>query len=638
MGGAVSVYSSNAVGVNVNPLTTDSMGRFGFYAADGRYNLVVSFSGVTLAIITDILLEDPANPNAYTINGGSIDNTPIGNITRSTGKFTTVDTTTPISLASGGTGGTDPATARAAMSAAQSGVNNDITRAQALTRVDNTLLVGGATTTAALDGVSGLVAGAESGISGGLAFQALGSAWVLYTTNSSNELIIYNSTTNTVVGRFNAANNFVIDGNLGVGTSLPNRKLVVSNASAQGFEFGPGVGPSSSNELLNYNRSTSQHVPMHNFASAHFLYSGTAGSVLGLNQDLVGNVGVGLVPSAWGITGNVIDFQGNGTIGGGSTLSSNGLFIGNNWYYGSGAYRYKTTGTATQTVHGTGFSVLTAPSGTAGNPITFATLVNTNTNAVTTGANAAASALVVNRDTTTSRSINASGTINASGADYAEYERNGGLRFAKGDVVGFKADGTLTHNFDEAIRFGVKSTDPSIVGGDVWGSEKSLGRPCPQEPIFSKPQYSGAPDPGLTPELPSDASQEQQAEHDAAMQAHAAARYKHIIDKAEYDARVHTARHLFDTATWLEYERAKAAFDAALEDARQGVDRIAYAGKVPCNVTGATPGGYIIADSFDGKIVGQFVTKPSFDQYLRAVGRVNRILPDGRCEVAVIVH
>jgi hypothetical protein len=122
------------------------------------------------------------------------------------------------------------------------------------------------------------------------------------------------------------------------------------------------------------------------------------------------------------------------------------------------------------------------------------------------------------------------------------------------------------------------------------------------------------------------------------MQAHAAASYAHTIDKAEHDARAHTARHLFDTATWPEYERAKAAFDAALEDARQGVDRIAYAGKVPCNVTGATPGGYIIADSLDGKIVGQFVTKPSFDQYLRAVGRVNRILPDGRCEVAVIVH
>lgn len=66
---------------------------------------------------------------------------------------------------------------------------------------------------------------------------------------------------------------------------------------------------------------------------------------------------------------------------------------------------------------------------------------------------------------------------------------------------------------------------------------------------------------------------------------------------------------------------------------------MAYSGKVPVNVTGATPGGYIIAvEGENGLIAGQFVADPDFSQYKRAVGRINRILEDGRAEVAVMVH
>jgi len=161
-------------------------------------------------------------------------------------------------------------------------------------------------------------------------------------------------------------------------------------------------------------------------------------------------------------------------------------------------------------------------------------------------------AIYVAKNTVTSRSVNAAGTINASGADYAEYECNNGLSIAKGSIVGFKADGTLTLTYTEAIRFAVKSTDPSYVGGDTWGV-------------------------GL-----------------------------------EGDA---------------------------LEAARQLVDRIAYSGKVPVNAQGATPGGYIVAVADDaGAITGEFVADPDFTQYKKAVGRVNRILADGRAEIAVIIH
>ena len=81
--------------------------------------------------------------------------------------------------------------------------------------------------------------------------------------------------------------------NVGIGTASPTRKLVVSNAGAQGFEFGAGVGPSSGNELLNYNRSTSLYVPLTLYASTHAFYTGTSGATLGLVLDASGNVGIG---------------------------------------------------------------------------------------------------------------------------------------------------------------------------------------------------------------------------------------------------------------------------------------------------------------------------------------------------------
>jgi hypothetical protein len=60
---------------------------------------------------------------------------------------------------------------------------------------------------------------------------------------------------------------------------------------------------------------------------------------------------------------------------------------------------------------------------------------------------------------------------------------------------------------------------------------------------------------------------------------------------------------------------------------------------VPVNVQGAIAGDYIIAVAAeDGSIGGQAVSDPDFAQYKLAVGRVNRILDDGRAEVAVIIH
>jgi hypothetical protein len=170
------------------------------------------------------------------------------------------------------------------------------------------------------------------------------------------------------------------------------------------------------------------------------------------------------------------------------------------------------------------------------------------------GENSANCMMKVRKDSTTNRSINAVGTVNAGGADYAEYEekRSDCGAVAKGQIVGFDADGLVTDAWAEAVSFGIKSTNPSYVGGDTWGSEDAAGQ----------------------------------------------------------------------------------------EAARARVDRIAYSGKVPCNVTASRVGDYVVAVASGTGIAGQAICASAitFDQYRRAVGRVRRIVDAAHCIVSVIVH
>lgn len=53
------IYSDDGITTQTNPLTTDPNGEFSFYAADGRYQLTVSGTGITERTVTDVLLADP---------------------------------------------------------------------------------------------------------------------------------------------------------------------------------------------------------------------------------------------------------------------------------------------------------------------------------------------------------------------------------------------------------------------------------------------------------------------------------------------------------------------------------------------------------------------------------------------------
>jgi hypothetical protein len=209
---------------------------------------------------------------------------------------------------------------------------------------------------------------------------------------------------------------------------------------------------------------------------------------------------------------------------------------------------------------------------------------------IATGWNAAAAGAYIGKDSTTSRSINAAGTLNASGTDYAEYmfKADPAVVIQKGDVCGIDSTGKLTTQFADAISFVVKSTNPSYVGGDTWAQESIVGK-APTPPV--PPQNSTA---------------EETARWETELQA---------------------------------FEAAQADFVAKIEVERVKVDRIAFSGQVPVNVTGANVGDYIVPQADGLNIVGVPVAEAdiTFAQYRMSVGRVISIGADGRANIIVKV-
>lgn len=66
------IYSDNGVTTINNPTTSSATGQLAFYAADGRYDIVVSKTGYATTTIADVLLEDPAQgQDLYYLPAGS---------------------------------------------------------------------------------------------------------------------------------------------------------------------------------------------------------------------------------------------------------------------------------------------------------------------------------------------------------------------------------------------------------------------------------------------------------------------------------------------------------------------------------------------------------------------------------------
>jgi hypothetical protein len=309
-----------------------------------------------------------------------------------------------------------------------------------------------------------------------------------------------------------------------------------------------------------------------------YLYNNTTANILMMWSE-GGNVGINnTAPNAnYGLTvcnptlfsSNALRLERNGVPNQGLNISAGGeqvTFNGFNTDSGglNSAFVWTSTAfnTTTERLRITSGGALQVKSGDVGEAMSVYTNISStnwaftiggsaNINGIGTGSSSAATIMRMNRDSGSLRSLNAAGSINASGADYAEYMYKATDDIIlKGDVCGVNQNGELTNIFADSISFVVKSTNPSYVGNDIWGSNTE--------------------------------------------------------DKDE------------------------------LEIQRQKVDRIAFSGQVPCNVLGASVGDYIIPiKDEEGKISGQAVTKPTLEQYQISVGKVWKIMEDGRAWIAV---
>jgi hypothetical protein len=179
---------------------------------------------------------------------------------------------------------------------------------------------------------------------------------------------------------------------LGIGTSSPGAKLHVSTGTTTNALAGNAVAgfTSSANAVLSFN------VPDANAAGLFFGYGGNAywagiekngstglrvvsggivtfdaGGAERMRLDSSGNLGLGVTPSAWGIGsgGHAFELSNGGAFW--NYSNSSGVNFSLNTYY-NGAYYYKNTAAATMYTQGLGqHQWFTAPSGTAGNAITF---------------------------------------------------------------------------------------------------------------------------------------------------------------------------------------------------------------------------------------------------------------------------
>lgn len=180
---------------------------------------------------------------------------------------------------------------------------------------------------------------------------------------------------NSITFRVGNAERMRIDasGNVGVGTTTPAVRLhAVTGATGVYFsrvnDTGNGI-----NSALYFGNLTS---PAGNFIGSSGFLSfgvgavGTAAAAQPecMRIDASGNLGLGVVPSAWSWGGRVIDGTDNMAVSSGGSS----LYVLANAFWNGTAWTYKTASQATRYEHNAGsHRWFTAPSGTAGSAITW---------------------------------------------------------------------------------------------------------------------------------------------------------------------------------------------------------------------------------------------------------------------------
>lgn len=196
---------------------------------------------------------------------------------------------------------------------------------------------------------------------------------------SAGNLIFYNNNNTTERARID------VNGNLGIGTSSPtNSRLEVTDGSTYFQWIGRSVGVDRSINIraaTGYNASllftqngVADRWAVGTKSGDGSLYFATgdslANGIARLTLDTSGNMGLGVTPSAWAAGAKALQLGAYSVFHTGSGADTD---VGQNYYeYSAGAYKYINSFYATQYQQQSGQHIWkTAPSGTAGNVISF---------------------------------------------------------------------------------------------------------------------------------------------------------------------------------------------------------------------------------------------------------------------------
>ena len=194
------------------------------------------------------------------------------------------------------------------------------------------------------------------------------SNWKYVTTTSAarftvgeggNDFRWYNAPSGTAGNVISWTQAMTLDasGNLGVGTASPVSKVHIEQVSYTT----PGLTFSATAE-------TGRKYQLSMVAGNNFALTDSAAAAQRLVVDTSGNMGLGVTPSAWGASAKALQILSRTSL---SELSGYS-YLNNNAYTDGATTRYLATAAASQYIQGVGtHSWNIAPSGTAGNPISF---------------------------------------------------------------------------------------------------------------------------------------------------------------------------------------------------------------------------------------------------------------------------